>query len=228
MGRRKPGKPGRTPLPGLRGMHPPGELYERWYRVYDIGVSDADRRYLDSLGHHQAADAVEIAPLYSGHVPNAALALATMIRTDHYPIRTPEGLVLPVDGEHLARRLSAVTGRPPSRADGGRWLHRLHALGVLLVTVQWQDARPVTLLRFTRSSPALGGRWAWLDDLTAPDEMPGLTRGDVRELRAAEELAVTDSITAGATGAQAERRLVEYAAAILHQAGCLPAGACSC
>ncbi|MFD9596795.1 hypothetical protein ACFWA9_29160 [Kitasatospora sp. NPDC059973] len=226
MGRHKPGKPGRTPLPGLRGMHPPGELYERWYRVYDIGLSDVDRRHLDSLGPHQAADAVKLAGLYSDHVPNAAIALAALVRAGRYPLHTLDGPLV-VTGEEVAARLASAEA-PPGLADVGRLLHRMHALGLVLVTVQRSEGRTVPLLRFTRSTPALGGRWTWVDEFAPPAEMPWLSPADVYELRAAEEAAVRDGITGGATGAQAEHLLARSVAEFMHQAGCVPAGVCTC
>jgi hypothetical protein len=231
MGRRKPGKPGRhrEPLPGLRGMNPPGDLYRKWFHVPADGpIEPAGAARLSDLRPKDHATTRTLAEVYHQHVPGAALVLAELISHDKLFTRDGDRNVIPLPAEQIAQRF-ARAGASSRPADAGALLHRLHALGMVLLDVEQHGARPLPLLRFTRSTPATGGKWAFLDDLlTAPADMPWMSPGDVRALRAAEEAAVIDAITGGAQGDEAEHLLAEHMAAIVHQTGCVPAGVCTC
>ncbi|MFD8645908.1 hypothetical protein ACFV14_37005 [Streptomyces zaomyceticus] len=154
MGRQKPGKPRRPRVPRqytLRELNPPGSAYEEWFQVQP-GM-DVDKINDTNL----SADAIDLmrrvatlGPLYKNAMPRAAITLDWLIDTGELPVMGPAGTGTMIPIGEMAERW-----RGASHEDVRESIHRLHAVGALLI--EDNDEYDVSFIRMVAKRPAAPG-----------------------------------------------------------------------
>ncbi|MEU4180981.1 hypothetical protein [Streptomyces sp. NPDC026589] len=119
----------------LRQLRPPGALYRTWFFLPAGMNPDVPESWglfgLDGAARPAAVLALhELAPLYGGEIPEAALRLDEYVVALNLPVRRRDGRTAPTPLKNFVAsielRTATKTERTPSRED----VHRLHAKGM--------------------------------------------------------------------------------------------------
>jgi hypothetical protein len=168
MGRKKPGKPRRPRVPRqytLQELQPPGEGYEEWFLVTaDMNADQIDDPRVSDEARALMKRLARLGPLYGNKVPKAALYLDELIDTGQLPIfgDGEEGTLMP---------LAEAAARFGYTADMRQSVHRLHAVGALLVDTD--DEHDIAFIRMVAKRPEEPGQpWRFQGD---PDAVTAMT-----------------------------------------------------